>query len=300
MRTNANKYQIETRNLNEPLHREWTTDGIGDQNEFESAAEARVAVRELRANGDSWAENDYRIVGPQGIESANMDKEAWQYAIDWQLIRLGLSNRSNGRSSMVANFDNDGMVELSDAEGWGNAMAPADLCAILEAIDADQSAEEIREELAGDDRGVPRRDMRGAAMSASFAWRWRHVLARGMREELLIWLDVPGVALKGETTPRVTLRIDAGNDGARTLAPTGTLEWTADRRLNDRQRTQAETLVRSLERTLRAQHPVQDDAKPPSRDKWDRQRARLADYTLRQSMGEAAPNDGARRARQRT
>ncbi len=137
-------------------------------------------------------------------------------------------------------------------------------------------------------------------MSASFAWRWRHVLARGMREELLIWLDVPGVALKGETTPRVTLRIDAGNDGARMLAPTGTLEWTADQRLTNWQRARAEGLVRSLERTLRAQHPVQDDAKPPSRDKWDRQRARLADYTLRQSMGEAAPNDGARRARQRT
>lgn len=137
-------------------------------------------------------------------------------------------------------------------------------------------------------------------MSASFAWRWRHVLSRGMREELLIWLDVPGVALKGETAPRVTLRIDAGDDGARMLAPTGTLEWTADHRLNDCQRAQAEALVRTLERTLRAQHPAQVAPKPPSRDKWDRQRAALADYALRQSMSEPAPNDGARRTRQRT
>lgn len=137
-------------------------------------------------------------------------------------------------------------------------------------------------------------------MNAQFAWRARHVLAQGMREELIIWLDVPGVALKGETAPRVTLRIDAGNDGARTLAPTGTLEWTADRRVSDAQRAHAERLVCNLERKLRAEHPAQAAPKPPSRDKWDRQRAALADYALRQSMGEPAPNDGARRARPRT
>ena len=145
-------FRIETRNLNEPLHREWTTGGIGDQNEFESSAEARVAVRELRALGAEWAARDseYRIVGPQGIERAEMDADAWQYAIDAQLKRLGLSDASNGRSAMAARIGDDGTVVLADVEDWNKPMDAEELCAILEAIDSGQSAEEIREELASE------------------------------------------------------------------------------------------------------------------------------------------------------
>lgn len=147
--TTANKYKIQTRNQNNNLHTAWTTDGIGDQNEFELAAEARVCVRALRSYGGSWAEAEYRIVGPQGIESAEMDADAWQYVIDIQLARLGLSDASNGRSAMVCRIDDDGAV-LADVEDWHAPMAPEELCAILETIDSEQSLGDIREELASE------------------------------------------------------------------------------------------------------------------------------------------------------
>ena len=144
------KFKIQTRNQNNNLHTAWTTDGIGDQNEFELAAEARVCVRALRSYGGSWAEAEYRIVGPQGIESAEMDADAWQYVIDIQLARLGLSDASNGRSAIVCNID-DGRVMLSDnAADWCRDADAEEVLAILEAIDAEQDAEEIRAELASD------------------------------------------------------------------------------------------------------------------------------------------------------
>lgn len=146
------KFEIQTRNQNNNLHTAWTTDGIGDQNEFDSAAEARVCVRMLRSYGDSWAEAEYRIVGPQGIESAEMDRDAWQYAIDMQLARLGLSGPGLGRSSMVCNMADNGIeVTLSDnATNWCQDADAEEVLAILEAIDAEQDAEEIRAELASD------------------------------------------------------------------------------------------------------------------------------------------------------
>lgn len=144
----TNQYRIETRNAKESLHQEWTADAIGDQNEFGSAAEARVAARELRALGAEWAAQDseYRIVGPQGIESAEMDAEAWQYAIDCQLARLGLSDPDLGRSALVCRIDDAGAV-LADVDDWNKPMDPGEICAILEAIDAAQHLDDIREEL---------------------------------------------------------------------------------------------------------------------------------------------------------
>lgn len=142
----TNKYKIETRTQHSAG---WTTDGMGAHNEFESAAEARCVVRDLRSLGESWAEAEYRLRGPQGVESAEMDAEAWQYAIAAALDDLGLSDKSNGRSAMVCRIDDDGAV-LSDVEDWNKPMSPEDLCAILEAIDAEQSAEEIRKELASE------------------------------------------------------------------------------------------------------------------------------------------------------
>lgn len=147
----TNRYRIETRNTNEPLHHEWTADAFGEQNEFESAAVARVAVRELRALGAEWSAQDseYRIVGPQGIESAEMDAEAWRYAIDCQLASLGLSDPDLGRSAMVCRIDDAGAV-LADVDDWNKPMDPGELCAILESIDAAQHLDDIREELAAE------------------------------------------------------------------------------------------------------------------------------------------------------
>lgn len=55
-------YQIQTRD-NE--NREWTIEGIGDvsANQFESAAAARKAIRELRKLGPDWAAAEYRVHG---------------------------------------------------------------------------------------------------------------------------------------------------------------------------------------------------------------------------------------------
>ena len=143
------KFKIQTRNTNEPLHTAWTADGIGDQNEFESATEARVAVRALRSYGDSWAECEYRLIGPQGVESAEMDADAWQYAVDTQLARLGLSDRSNGRSAIVCNIDDDGKVMLSDnAADWCRNADPEAVCDILEGMSRHSPIEDMRDMIA--------------------------------------------------------------------------------------------------------------------------------------------------------
>lgn len=143
------KFRIQTRNQNNNLHTAWKTDGIGNQNEFESAAEARVCVRALRSYGDSWTKSEYRIVGPQGIESAEMDADAWQYAIDIQLARLGLSDASNGRSAIVCNTDDDGKVMLSDnAADWCRDADAEAVCNILEGISRQSSIEDMRDMLA--------------------------------------------------------------------------------------------------------------------------------------------------------
>ena len=148
------KFKIQTRNQNNNLHTAWTTYGIGDQNEFDSAAEARVCVHTLRSYGGSWAEAEYRLLwGPHNdVYSAEMDGPSWQYAIDCQLKRLGLSGPSLGRSSMVCNMADNGIeVTLSDnATDWCRDADAEEVLAILEAIDAEQDAEEIRAELASD------------------------------------------------------------------------------------------------------------------------------------------------------
>jgi hypothetical protein len=143
------KFKIQTRNQNNNLHTAWTTDGIGDQNEFDSAAEARVCVRMLRSYGDSWTESEYRLVGPQGIESAEMDGPSWQYAIDMQLARLGLSDASNGRSAIACNIDDDGKVMLSDnAADWCRDADAEAVCDILEGMSRHSSIEDMRDMLA--------------------------------------------------------------------------------------------------------------------------------------------------------
>lgn len=55
-------YIIETRPANSTDASDWTTDGIGDQNEFATAEAAEAAIEELRAIGPDWADADYRVV----------------------------------------------------------------------------------------------------------------------------------------------------------------------------------------------------------------------------------------------
>ena len=145
MNTTA-KYRIETL-LQHPTY--WETCGMDGPEKFDSAAEARCAVRALKTIDESWAEAEYRIVGPQGIESAEMDAEAWRYAIDCQLASLGLSDPDLGRSAMVCRIDDAGAV-LADVDDWNKPMDPGELCAILESIDAAQHLDDIREELAAE------------------------------------------------------------------------------------------------------------------------------------------------------
>ena len=77
----------------------------------------------------------------------------YQTRIDLELSRLGLSDPSNGRSALVCRIDESGAV-LADVEDWCKPMAPEELCAILEAIDADQPQEDIRLELASELRAL--------------------------------------------------------------------------------------------------------------------------------------------------
>lgn len=142
----TNKYKIETRTQHSAG---WTTDGMGAHNEFELASEARCVVRVARRIDESWAAAEYRLQGPDGVESAEMDADAWQLAIEAQLRRLELSNANNGRSALVCRIDDDGAV-LADVEDWHAPMAPEELCAILEAIDSELSLGDIREELASE------------------------------------------------------------------------------------------------------------------------------------------------------
>lgn len=139
-------------------------------------------------------------------------------------------------------------------------------------------------------------------MIASIQWGWKHKLRAGMREEVLICVDVPGVALKDETPPRVSLRIDAGDDGARALGDASRIEWTADRRLPNPSalRTAAEKLVRDTEVELRNANPTQAAPAARVRDPWERHREAVSISTLRHAMGVPAPNDGGKQAPRRT
>ena len=139
-------------------------------------------------------------------------------------------------------------------------------------------------------------------MIASIQWGWKHKLDAGMREEVLIWVDVPGVALKDEPLPRVSLRIDAGDDGARALCDASRLEWTADRRLPKKcaLRTAAEKLVRDAEKELRKANPSQAAPALRVRDPWERHHEAVSISTLRHAMGIPAPNDGGKQAPRRT
>jgi hypothetical protein len=55
-------YEIITRNPNNPPgYRDWTTDAIGQPNEFVTREEAEEAIESLKALGDDWAEAEYRV-----------------------------------------------------------------------------------------------------------------------------------------------------------------------------------------------------------------------------------------------
>ena len=55
------RYQIESRTTHW-ASREWSPDGIGEPNEFDTEAEALAAIDALRQLGEDWAEAEYRVV----------------------------------------------------------------------------------------------------------------------------------------------------------------------------------------------------------------------------------------------
>ena len=49
---------------------EWTNDGIGDANRFDTEAEAQDGIAQLRQLGEEWANAEYRV-RPVAIESTH-------------------------------------------------------------------------------------------------------------------------------------------------------------------------------------------------------------------------------------
>ena len=57
------QYAIEARSgRRESMRRGWDTDGVGDQNVFDSIAEAEEAIEELQCLGSDWEMAEYRVV----------------------------------------------------------------------------------------------------------------------------------------------------------------------------------------------------------------------------------------------
>jgi len=59
-------YQIVARTMDSEDARDWTSDGVGDENSFASVEEARAAVLSLRALGGDWAEAEYGVRDQDG------------------------------------------------------------------------------------------------------------------------------------------------------------------------------------------------------------------------------------------
>ena len=59
-------YTIETRPADSDDDRDWTTDGIGDANVFDSPDSAWDTIGELQRMGDDWARAQYRVVDSDG------------------------------------------------------------------------------------------------------------------------------------------------------------------------------------------------------------------------------------------
>lgn len=58
----AQAFVIETRPSGSNDARDWTTDGLGDQNEFDAREQAKAAIVDLQRLGDDWATAQYRVV----------------------------------------------------------------------------------------------------------------------------------------------------------------------------------------------------------------------------------------------
>lgn len=116
----------------------------GDVFEEHDMQEAATAVAEAWNAQTDPLERTHKAAYPFRVEHRT------QRAIDAQLKRLGLSDPSLGRSSMVCKLaDNRIEVTLSDnAADWCQDADAEEALAILEGINAEQSLEEIREELA--------------------------------------------------------------------------------------------------------------------------------------------------------
>ena len=54
------KYEIQSRS-NNCSSRDWSPDGMGGPNEFDTEAEAEVTIESLQALGEEWDEAEYRV-----------------------------------------------------------------------------------------------------------------------------------------------------------------------------------------------------------------------------------------------
>lgn len=73
--------------------------------------------------------------------------------IEAELGRLGLSDQCNGRSAIVL-AERDGGYVLADTDDWCVPLPAEEILEMLRLIDADQSPEDVRLELASELRAL--------------------------------------------------------------------------------------------------------------------------------------------------
>lgn len=73
--------------------------------------------------------------------------------IETELSRLGLSDQCNGRSAIVL-AEREGGCVLADTDDWCAPMPAEEILEVLKLIEANQSQEDIRAELASELRAL--------------------------------------------------------------------------------------------------------------------------------------------------
>lgn len=137
-------YRIEVRRAgDEPSV--WSSELVAGGSEFDSAAEARSNVRVIKLSGSLNVYDpeayEYRLVGPNGVESVEMDADAWKWAIDAELRRLGQAG------VISCEVDENCYATLSDTDGWSEVDSAEDVCTAIAELVAYRSKEKIRGEV---------------------------------------------------------------------------------------------------------------------------------------------------------
>lgn len=137
-------YRIEVRRAGDEASA-WSSELVAGSSEFDSAAEARSDARVIKRCGSLNVYDpeayEYQLVGPQGVESAEMDADAWKWAIDAELRRLGQAG------VISCDVDENCYATLSDTDGWSEVDNAEDVCTALAELVAYRSKEKIRSEV---------------------------------------------------------------------------------------------------------------------------------------------------------